>query len=450
MKTVMAIEKREDVSPGEGKSKYGDVTFADAKNKKYPLDTPAHTRSAASYFGMPKNRAKYSEEDQKTIDGKIAAAKKKFGIGDDDDDDKKDKAESSLVYAATATYLEGETPDEIVYMPVGEAIAIKPRSHGKEIVVKVDANVAETLQADLTKRWNAPIRPYAGFDHDPIGGPASFLPKAFKWDEDRGVILQVDWTEKGKGDVAGRNYSYFSPTFMVKGKQVAGLPETGEVGSLVNNPAFRDPKMKVAAANADDDQDEKGTTECPKCGHKFKPKVESMDATTQKLVELEVITAQQADDPETVIKAITNLHGNLATVQKVNARLVSENTALAAKVADVQKAEATSIVEAAIAEGKIPAKNQDAIDFWTGQLTANPEQAKKALASLSPNPLLTRVIDVKVKDGKRTTAGQSEGDLIEAQHRAVRMVKEKHPGLNHTDAFNRAKEEYPEAFPVEA
>jgi phage I-like protein len=456
MKTVQAIEKREDTSPEEGKGKYGDVKFADEKNKKYPVDTEAHARAALSYWGMPKNRAKYSAEDQKTIGGKIRAAAKKFGIETSDDDDDKDKAESSLVYAATAIYLEGETPDEIVYMPAGEAITIKPRSHGKEIVVKVDANAAETLQADLTKRWGAPVRPYAGFDHNPLGGPASFLPKAFKWDQDRGVILEVDWTEKGKGDVAGRNYSYFSPTFMVKGKQVAGLPETGEVGSLVNNPAFRDPKMKVAAANADDDQDEKGNgmQECPKCGHKFKSKkTEAMDGITEKLVELEVITAEQAElaDEGFIVRAVTGLHEGLATVQAANARLVSENTALQAKVADVQKAEAASIVEAAIAEGRIGAKDQSMIDYWIGQITANPEQAKKALATVTgASGLLQKVIDVKVKDSKRTAAGQSEGDLIEAQHRAVRMVKEKHPGLNHTDAFNRAKEEYPEAFPVEA
>ncbi len=57
--------------------------YADATNKKYPLDTPEHVRAAASYFGMPKNRAKYSAADQKTIDGKIDAATKTFGIGDE-------------------------------------------------------------------------------------------------------------------------------------------------------------------------------------------------------------------------------------------------------------------------------------------------------------------------------------------------------------------------------
>jgi len=73
--TMEKIALRTDTSPSEGSD------FADAKNKKYPLDTAQHVRAAASYFGMPKNRAKYSSADQKTIDGKISAAKKKFGIG---------------------------------------------------------------------------------------------------------------------------------------------------------------------------------------------------------------------------------------------------------------------------------------------------------------------------------------------------------------------------------
>ena len=171
----------------------------------------------------------------------------------------------------------------------------------------------------------------------------------------------------------------------------------------------------------------------------------------ERLVELEVITAEQADDEALVINAVTGLHEALGTVQAANARLVQENTALQAKVAEVQKAEAMTIVEAAIAEGRIPAKNQDAIDFWMGQLIANPEQAKKAMAAtLQANPLLQKVIDVKVSDTKRVARGTSTAELVQAQHLAVREVQEKHPGLSYQDAFNKARMERPEVFPVEA
>ncbi len=74
------VAARSDTTPTEGKEKYGDVTFADPKNKKYPLDTKAHVRAALSYWGMPKNRAKYSAEDQKTIGARIHAAAKEQGI----------------------------------------------------------------------------------------------------------------------------------------------------------------------------------------------------------------------------------------------------------------------------------------------------------------------------------------------------------------------------------
>ncbi len=75
------VAKRPDVNPKEGEKKYGDVEYADAKNKKYSLDTEAHVRAAASYWGQAKNKSKYSAEDQKTISAKISAAEKKFKIG---------------------------------------------------------------------------------------------------------------------------------------------------------------------------------------------------------------------------------------------------------------------------------------------------------------------------------------------------------------------------------
>lgn len=78
---IKDIAKRAGVSPKTGVSEYGKVTFADPKNKKYPLDTRAHVRSALSYWGMAKNRSKYSKSDQSVIGGRIKAAAKRLGIG---------------------------------------------------------------------------------------------------------------------------------------------------------------------------------------------------------------------------------------------------------------------------------------------------------------------------------------------------------------------------------
>jgi phage I-like protein len=430
MKTIQAIEKREDVSPSEGKSKYGDVKYADEKNKKYPIDSEAHVRAAWSYINMPKNAAKYSSDDVKTIKGRIKAAGKKYGI---EFLDNGDKTESSLVSAASID-LEGETPNEIIYMPKGDW-NITPMVGGKPkpVAVKVDKNVATALQNDLSRRLGETIRPIAGFDHRP--GRASFIPKEFKWDDDKGVMLEVDWTDSGKKAVAGRDYSYFSPTFLLSDKgEVAGLPTTGEIGSLTNNPAFRE-IQKIAASADDDDTGE-----------------QRMVKLTDKLVELEVITAEQAADAdeEFLVRAVTGLHEALATVQAANARLISENTALAAKAIEVQKTEATSIVQAAIAEGKIGAKDKTSIDFWTGQLVSSPETAKKVIASMPANPVLQKVIDVKVSDTKKVAQSQSAADLVQAQHLAVAEIQAANPNLSYTDAFNKARRDKPEIFPVEA
>lgn len=81
-----------DVGTGKGDaantagSSYADPGYQPDKLKRYPLDTPEHVRAAASYFGMPKNRDKYTPAQQKDIQARIDAAKKKHGIGSSYDD----------------------------------------------------------------------------------------------------------------------------------------------------------------------------------------------------------------------------------------------------------------------------------------------------------------------------------------------------------------------------
>ena len=87
-------------SPQKGEAKYGDVEYADEKNKKYPIDTEKHVRAALFYWGMPKNRANYSAAEQKTIGARISAAARRFGMGADSDKeenvDKTEKIEARI------------------------------------------------------------------------------------------------------------------------------------------------------------------------------------------------------------------------------------------------------------------------------------------------------------------------------------------------------------------
>lgn len=59
------------------KKPYGDVSYADPKHSKYPIDTPEHIRAAWSYIHMSKNQKGYSVPQVKAIKARIASAWKK-------------------------------------------------------------------------------------------------------------------------------------------------------------------------------------------------------------------------------------------------------------------------------------------------------------------------------------------------------------------------------------
>jgi Mu-like prophage I protein len=158
-------------------------------------------------------------------------------------------AKACLVTAQLAIEFDG-LPAAIQYMPAGKA-TITPNVNGspKEITVTATPRTAAALQADLSRLLNANVRPFVDFDH--AGGAAAAIPKRFFWKEGEGVMLELDWTNSGKAAVSGRDYSYFSPTFLLnESGDPAGLPPSGAIGSLVNNPAFRSIKRIAALQGA--------------------------------------------------------------------------------------------------------------------------------------------------------------------------------------------------------
>lgn len=79
------IDRREGVNPERGEHEYGDVTFADPVNKKYPIDTDEHIRAAWSYINHKDNAAKYDRDEVETIKKRIMNAAKEHGIEIDPD-----------------------------------------------------------------------------------------------------------------------------------------------------------------------------------------------------------------------------------------------------------------------------------------------------------------------------------------------------------------------------
>ncbi|MBK1884395.1 hypothetical protein JIN85_18400 [Luteolibacter pohnpeiensis] len=148
----------------------------------------------------------------------------------------------------------GFAPSEIVYIPEGEH-AIRPTVDGKpgDVVVRLSPQrgheVAAAFQRDLSRRQGENVRPILDFDHR-ASGAAAGLPKSFSYRPGVGIVLAVDWTNAGRVAVEGRDYSYFSPEFLLdEDGTPAGLPSRGSIGSLVNNPAFRS-MPRIAAADA--------------------------------------------------------------------------------------------------------------------------------------------------------------------------------------------------------
>jgi hypothetical protein len=67
------------IGPSQGYPKDPDK-YADPANWKYPVHTPFHARAARRYFNEPRNRAKYTPEEQAYIDKKINEALERFGV----------------------------------------------------------------------------------------------------------------------------------------------------------------------------------------------------------------------------------------------------------------------------------------------------------------------------------------------------------------------------------
>lgn len=78
------IDRRDDVYPNRGENEYGDVTFADPVNNKYPLDTDKHICAAWSYINHEDNAAEYDKDEVETIKDRIIRAAKKHDIDIDE------------------------------------------------------------------------------------------------------------------------------------------------------------------------------------------------------------------------------------------------------------------------------------------------------------------------------------------------------------------------------
>lgn len=166
---------------------------------------------------------------------------------------------------------------KIVYLPEGtHEIQASVNGQPGTRTVRVGADSLEPLSTALKARQAGNVRPYAGFDHK--DGPASFLPVGFSYEFGRGVMLEIELTSAGQKAIDGKDYSYFSPTFhldRLTGKPMGLLPH-GEIGSLVNNPAFEGIE-RIAASRTDG---KPGLSDLDRVTAEFKRQIEGKETVT--------------------------------------------------------------------------------------------------------------------------------------------------------------------------
>lgn len=286
----------------------------------------------------------------------------------------------------------------IVFLPEGtHTITASVAGKPKTLTVTVDDRVLAGFAEDLAKRMESNVRPFAGFDHKP--GAASFIPREFRYEPGVGLVLDVDWTSAGRAAIEGRDYSYFSPTFLVSKDGIpTGLTSRGEVGSLVNDPAFEEIPRIAASHN------------------------EPTDNPMDHLIELGLVEASCAPDQalETAKAALATLREAAAQVETVEAmgiekksvedeleelkkryiELESANKALMDDLATKAAAAADAAIEEAVKAGRIAPQDDATKAFWRSSIISNPE-AIKALAAIAINPALS---------GKTVLAGRTSED----------------------------------------
>lgn len=104
----------------KGEQEYGDVKFADPKNKKYPIDTEEHVRAAWSYINQEDNAKEYSAEELAKVKANIVAAAKKYGIQIADE-----KKSLSIVKQANGIYRWTSTSTNNIKDRDGETVSLK-------------------------------------------------------------------------------------------------------------------------------------------------------------------------------------------------------------------------------------------------------------------------------------------------------------------------------------
>lgn len=321
-------------------------------------------------------------------------------------------------------------PDEIVYIPEGMS-QIRATKDGKPALVNVSVmpengeQIAARLQSQLEARQSANVRPWIDFDHKE--GKSAGNPVSFRYEKGKGIIMAMDWSESGKAAIKGKDFSYFSPTFLLAADGTPdGIDSTGPIGGLVNEPAFRDiPRIAAKhAAQADNPQ------------HPI--------IMSEKILAALSIDAAHKDAESKAITEIARIQAaaaQLDAVTKERDELKSKIEAAETAAAEQRKERAETLIQAALADGRLSEKaDESLISDFRAKIEAGDSFAEKALAALKPavNPG-----ESIVKAGHAHQGGDMEGRREAALVKAGQALGE---SASFHAKFTKAQEIDPAAF----
>jgi phage I-like protein len=305
--------------------------------------------------------------------------------------------------------------ESIVYLPEGvHEIHATVNGKAQKRTVTVDQRVLASFTEDLESRLARNVRPFAGFDH--AAGAASFLPKEFRYEHGTGLVLDVEWTAAGKAAIQGKDYSYFSPNFLLVNGIPAGLAKHGEIGSLVNEPAF-EAMEKIAASYNNNKTDIMDITYLVELG--LVPEGQDPE-TAMDVAKAYLATLREEKEEDTVMASrVESIQAQLDTVTAEKDAAVGKVDDLTKQVDDltatVNKAEdekVDQIITEAVNAGRIAPQDDASKTFWKNSIKAD-KSAAGILAALPAKPV----------NGEVILAGKAEGTTNETDLKGIAKVE---------------------------
>lgn len=332
-----------------------------------------------------------------------------------------------LVKAGIAPISEGLK--ELTYIDDGRNV-ITPFVDGKpkEITVELNASngesIAKKFNDQLAERNNSGVVAWIDFDHEEKASAGQ--PKSFRYERGKGIVMAFEFSKAGEKAVKGKDYSYFSPTFLIgKDGQPLGLPAQGPWGGLVNEPAFRN--MGAIAAKSGESPHQHTMSELVNCGLLTADEAARENANS---LASQRVAAMKGD-----ISKLDESQTELEALRKENAKMKEAMEAMKAEAKKKIEASAASKVEDLIKAGHIGAADEDM-----------KIEARKRI--IDGDAGFIKVLEARTSDkshltGEKATA--SNGKESQSFEELVTAQKAKDGG-SYAEAFEVAAASHPAAY----